>query len=400
MIEARGNRPDRAGIPQPIGFELSYAARRNRLTIAVRLILAIPQLIVTGLLGIASGVVAVIGWFAALILGRLPAWAAEFQTGYLGWYVRVQAYVLLLVDAYPPFEMGPPPTYPLQVSVSQPVRLNRAAVFFRIILVIPAEVVADLAGAGLAIAGIPIWLFLLIVGRMPRSLFQAMASVLRFQARTRAYFLLLLTPAYPTGLFAEPLLTGAWEQPAEETIAPPPVVPAGSWPVMSVPIAAGAKVLVGGLLVLGLAYSTFVLPRIFTVYGFSGLSSLEAGAHLVTAHEQLLATDQQALDADRTCITQSVAFRCDERYDAAQGRAYAAYASTLSGIAFPRSSQGDAAALRAEAAKAAKAFRYVAAATSQGAFAAEVSRENLAVLAKTVQQDYARLNARLDSAFP
>ena len=80
--------------------------RRNRLTVFFRLLLAIPHLIVISILGIAWAVVSVIAWFAILLTGRYPAGLYEFSVGVLRWTTRVEAYVLLLHDEYPPFSLA------------------------------------------------------------------------------------------------------------------------------------------------------------------------------------------------------------------------------------------------------------------------------------------------------
>jgi hypothetical protein len=79
---------------------------RNRLTTAFRLILAIPQLIVLAVLGIAAFVVVVIALFAVLFTGRWPAGMRDFVLGVARWWLRVDAYLLLLTDDYPPFSLS------------------------------------------------------------------------------------------------------------------------------------------------------------------------------------------------------------------------------------------------------------------------------------------------------
>ena len=117
----------------------SRSRPERRLTVLVRIILAVPHLIVLYVLSIASEVVALICWFAALFTGRLPAGLADFQVGYLRWLTRFSAYLSLLTDVYPPFELAEA-DYPVQLR-AQPGQLNRLAVLFRIILVIPAAIV-------------------------------------------------------------------------------------------------------------------------------------------------------------------------------------------------------------------------------------------------------------------
>ena len=78
---------------------------RNRLTVAFRIILAIPQLIVLALLVLAAFVAAVIAFFAVLFTGQWPEGLRDFVVKVMRWSVRVQAYFLLLTDEYPPFAL-------------------------------------------------------------------------------------------------------------------------------------------------------------------------------------------------------------------------------------------------------------------------------------------------------
>ena len=168
----------------------------------MRIILAIPHMIVLWVLGIAAEVVALICWFAALFSGRLPDGLAEFQVGYLRWATRFYAYLFLLTDVYPPFELADA-QYPVRLR-AQPGPLNRLAVLFRIILVIPAWIVSALLGYGLSFLVMFVtWLIVLIAGRMPRPLHEALAAAVRYQVRVTGYFL-MLTARYPGGLFGDP----------------------------------------------------------------------------------------------------------------------------------------------------------------------------------------------------
>ena len=90
----------------PVEFALDYPTEpRNRWTVGFRLILAIPQIIVFALLSIAWFVTAIIGWFAILFTGRYPDGLWRFSVGVQRWSLRLQAYLLLLRDEYPPFSL-------------------------------------------------------------------------------------------------------------------------------------------------------------------------------------------------------------------------------------------------------------------------------------------------------
>ena len=107
----------------------------------------------------------------------------------------------LLTDRYPPFTMGDD-DYPVRVSVA-PGRLNRLAVLFRIILVIPAWLLAGLLGYSAILVGFVTWLIVLITGTMPEPLYRAIAAVMRYVIRYYGYFI-LLSGTYPGGLFGDP----------------------------------------------------------------------------------------------------------------------------------------------------------------------------------------------------
>ena len=92
--------------PDEILVAFAEPAEQSRLTVLVRIILAIPHLVVLYILSIASEVVALICWFAALFTGRLPAGLADSQVGYLRWLTRFYAYLFLLPAVYPPFEFA------------------------------------------------------------------------------------------------------------------------------------------------------------------------------------------------------------------------------------------------------------------------------------------------------
>jgi hypothetical protein len=204
--------------PAPVQVAVAEAARQRRVMVAFRLILAIPHLFVLYFLAIAAGVVVFIGWWGALFMGRLPDFAANYLTGYMRWYARVYGYVFLLTDVYPPFALEDEPGYPVRLAVTQE-SLNRLAVLFRIILAIPASIVATAAIAGATLVSIVAWIVTLITGKLPDSLHLAFTAALRYYFRYYCYWL-LLTPTYPGGLFGDAANAPAGEPPAPGYGAP------------------------------------------------------------------------------------------------------------------------------------------------------------------------------------
>jgi hypothetical protein len=91
----------------PAWLELAPAeAPRDRLAVAFRIILALPHLFAVWALSIAWAFTTMIAWFAILFTGRYPDALYHFGVGVLRWNTRVEAYLLLLHDEYPPFSLA------------------------------------------------------------------------------------------------------------------------------------------------------------------------------------------------------------------------------------------------------------------------------------------------------
>jgi hypothetical protein len=73
--------------------------------VGFRLILAIPHLLAVWALGLAWGIATFIAWVAILFTGRYPPALYEFALGVFRWNTRVEAYLLLMTDRYPPFSL-------------------------------------------------------------------------------------------------------------------------------------------------------------------------------------------------------------------------------------------------------------------------------------------------------
>lgn len=92
--------------PYPASLEIiAPAVPRNRWTIGFRLFLAIPHFIVLFFLQIAWTITTIVAWFLILLTGSYPEGIYTFGVGVLRWDLRVEAYMYLLVDEYPPFSL-------------------------------------------------------------------------------------------------------------------------------------------------------------------------------------------------------------------------------------------------------------------------------------------------------
>jgi len=213
-----GRSGDYPGTPAPVEVGFTEPARQRRITVAARIILAIPQLICLAFARYVVPIVLVVGWFCALCTGRLPDSIAEFLAGYQQWGIRLAAYLLLLTDTYPPFGWRES-EYPVSIAV-RPGRLNRFAILFRAIIALPAWFVWETLAYGLAMIMMLIaWLLVLITGRMPRPLHEALAAIVRYWARLKGYWY-MFTDVYPAGLFGDQPQASAAEVPSAVDLLP------------------------------------------------------------------------------------------------------------------------------------------------------------------------------------
>jgi hypothetical protein len=184
-------------MPYPVTFEADYVERRNRLTTFFRLILAIPLLIVLYLYAIVAAVAILIAWFAIVFTARYPRGLYDFVAGYTRFITRFTAYVSLLCDPYPAFGGSDDPVYPVRLEFAGPLeRYSHLKTLFRIILAIPIVILRYVMELLLKIGAIAAWFVILVIGKMPRGLFDLMVLANSYMARSDAY-IYLLTETYP-----------------------------------------------------------------------------------------------------------------------------------------------------------------------------------------------------------
>jgi hypothetical protein len=83
-----------------------FPTRRNRLTVLLRLIWMIPIAIYAAIIGLVGSILYLIMWLLIIITGSAPEGLYNFTVGALRVGTRVEAYMLLLTDEYPPFSMS------------------------------------------------------------------------------------------------------------------------------------------------------------------------------------------------------------------------------------------------------------------------------------------------------
>jgi hypothetical protein len=94
-----------APYPAALTFE-DRDTPRDRLTVALRVIVAIPHFFALFFVVCLWWLLTAISWFAILLTGRHPEAFYDFGAGALRWLIRVEAYMLLMVDEYPPFSLS------------------------------------------------------------------------------------------------------------------------------------------------------------------------------------------------------------------------------------------------------------------------------------------------------
>jgi Domain of unknown function (DUF4389) len=178
----------------PIRLSVTDDLTRNRLTVAFRIILAIPHLLWLTLWGIVVFFALIVSWFATLFAGTTPEGLHNFIAQYLRYTTHVYGYLLFLADPYPGF-LGDQP-YDADLHIAPPAPQNRWITGFRAILAIPALIVATVLWYVVEVVAIISWFACLFIGAMPLGLRNLSAWILRFVQQTHAYTL-LLTDRYP-----------------------------------------------------------------------------------------------------------------------------------------------------------------------------------------------------------
>ena len=228
---------------RPVRLVVRDDLQRTRLTVFFRLILALPLLVWVTLRGIAAFVVGFVNWLAVLVQGEVPDSMHDFVASYIRYATQVSAYVFLAADPYPWFRCQS--DYPVDLEIDPPVRQGRWSGFFRLVLALPALLLATLLGGGFATgssgqsswsassgndevvwwnvssaggvaaaAAVLAWFAILARGRSPRGLRDLIAFALGYAAQAGSY-LFLLTPRYPT---SDPELAEPYSQLPEHAV--------------------------------------------------------------------------------------------------------------------------------------------------------------------------------------
>ncbi len=184
----------------PVHYEADYQRDRNRLTTFFRLIVAIPWIFVALFYGIAAMFVILIAWFALIILGRFPQGMYNFVGGVLRYSMRVNAFVTLQTDAWPPFGLSDDQQYPVRIHIAPPAaKQSRLKVFFRYILAIPVFVMSMIFSYLVQYIAAVAWFTIVFRGYQPAAIHNALAFTNGWVTRANAYVLFMRDEYPPVG---------------------------------------------------------------------------------------------------------------------------------------------------------------------------------------------------------
>jgi hypothetical protein len=209
----------------PVRLRSDDDLRRSRLTVFFRLPLAVPHLVWLLLWSILAYLLAIANWFATLVRGAPPEGLHRFLSRYVRYEVSVYAFLNVVANPFPGFAGAVGAYPPLEGEIAPPGRQNRWKTGFRIVLALPALVIASGYSAVLFVVAVLSWFSALARARVPAGLRTTGAIALRYHAATIGY-VLLLTDAYP---YTGPL-RGDAPRGGEQSQQPgdAPVLPAGA----------------------------------------------------------------------------------------------------------------------------------------------------------------------------
>jgi len=196
----------------PVQFDVDFPERPlNRLTTAVRLVVAIPIVVLlTMLSGETFGdsdhrttnelVIGGAAVFVPLVLmlvfrQKYPRWWFDWNLNLMRFSNRVTAYLALLDDRYPSTDEEQ--SVHLDFPYPDARQMSRWLPLVKWFLAVPHYFVLLFLGLGALGAVVLAWFAILFTGTYPRSLFDYVVGVIRWINRVNGYAFTLITDQYP-----------------------------------------------------------------------------------------------------------------------------------------------------------------------------------------------------------
>jgi Domain of unknown function (DUF4389) len=169
----------------------------------VKWLLAFPHYVVLLflLLGVVFAKLAAL--FAVLFTGRYPRGIFDYVVGVMQWGWRVQSYVGLLRDEYPPFSLHPAEPYPAVVEIDYPEGgIDRWRPLVHWLLAIPYLFISNLLNMIARLLLFVAAIVILFTEEFPEGLFTLVVGASRWSTRAVAYAW-FMTDRYPPWDFDE-----------------------------------------------------------------------------------------------------------------------------------------------------------------------------------------------------
>ena len=196
----------------PVQFRVEYPdGPRDRGSVLVRILLAIPILIVSGLIsgqiplaqssmnqaqaGLAGAGLSIATALMILFRQKYPRWWFDFVLALSRFSARIGAYLLLLRDEYPSTDEQQ--AVRLDIAYPDAAELNRVLPLFKWLLAIPHYIVLSLLSMVAFLVAVISWIAILITGQQPKWAFEFLEGMMRWAWRVTAYAFLLTTDRYP-----------------------------------------------------------------------------------------------------------------------------------------------------------------------------------------------------------
>src|SRR5207245_2106433 len=193
----------------PVQFDVDFPERKlDRLRTELRLIAAIPIVIVLSLLSgptlnddnrntlVIGGATVFLPLVLMLVFRqKYPRWWFDWNLNLLRFSNRVAAYLALLDDRYP--STDDEQAVHLDFPYPDTQQMNRWLPLVKWLLAIPHYVVLFFLWIAALVSIVIAWFAILFTGTYPRSLFNYVVGVLRWNNRVMAYAFTLVPDQYP-----------------------------------------------------------------------------------------------------------------------------------------------------------------------------------------------------------
>lgn len=167
----------------------------------IKVLLALPHLLIVNVLGSLANVVAYIGFFFVAFTGELPAGLRDILVAALRWQVRVWTWIGAISDEYPPFTLEEV-DYPATLKVEDPEKrstgLAVAGIFLpvKVLFLLPHLIVLSFVWIGAFFATWIGFFIIAFTGRSSPGIHDFLAGTIRWSVRAFAW-LQGLTDEYP-----------------------------------------------------------------------------------------------------------------------------------------------------------------------------------------------------------